>query len=182
MKKKKCRICKAEFEPFNSIQAWCSPKCGYELSQKKLEVKSKRAEQDFRKETRKRKEALKSKSDWLKKAQAVCNAYIRELDTSGVCMSCQKPPKKRNAGHYKSVGAHPELRFHPFNIHLQCEHCNTYKSGNQVEYRIHLARKIGIKNVEWLEGPHEAQHWTIDDIKEIKRHYKDLLRQLRTKQ
>ena len=185
MKKKKCRICKTEFEPFNSIQVWCSPQCGYELSKKKQEAKSKRAEQEFKKETRKRKDALKSKSDWLDDAQKACNAYIRERDKHKGCISCgtMNPDIQYCAGHFKTRGGHPELRFHPLNIHLQCnKNCNLMKSGNIAEYRPKLIERIGLDHVEWLEGPQEIQHLTIDDIKEIRQHYKDKLKQLRTKQ
>lgn len=176
IKLKKCKICKAEFEPFNSIQAWCSPKCGYELSQKKLEAKSKRAEQSFRKETRKRKEALKSKSDWLNDAQKACNAYIRERDKGKGCISCgtTKTGIQYCAGHFKTRGGHPELRFHPMNIFLQCnKRCNLELSGNIAEYRPRLIDRIGIKNVEWLEGKHEIQHLSIPEIKEISAYYKE---------
>jgi hypothetical protein len=128
-----------------------------------------------------RKEALKSKSDWLKEAQTACNAYIRERDGE-ICISCgtQKPEIQFAAGHYKSRGSSPALRFHPMNIHSQCnQYCNLQLSGNISNYRPELIKKIGILQVEWLEGKHEAQHWTIDDIKEIKAHYKEQLKLLK---
>jgi hypothetical protein len=170
----KCKICKTSFKPFSSLEQWCSPHCGYLLSKKRVEAKNKSEAKIERKELKKRKDKLKNKSDWLKDAQNnACNPYIRLRDEGELCISCQKPPKKKNAGHYLSVGAHPELRFHPMNIHLQCEHCNTYKSGNQANYRINLINKIGIDIVEFLEGPHEIQHLSIDDIQEIKSYYKE---------
>jgi len=176
---KKCRICKTEYAPFNSLQKVCSPGCAIEL----VKADQAKAEgcraKERRKDTRKRREALKTRSDWLREAQTAFNAYIRERDKDENCISCRKQPKKRNAGHYKSVGAYPELRFHPFNCALQCEHCNTYKSGNQVEYRKYLVERIGDRNVEFLEGAQKQQHWTIDDIKEIKQWYKDQLKYLK---
>lgn len=172
-KPKKCKICRTEFKPFQSTQKVCSVKCAIELT----ELDKTRKE---RQEIRKRKEALKTRSDYEKEAQEACNAYIRARDKDENCISCGRPPKKRNAGHYRSVGACPELRFHPFNIHLQCEHCNSWKSGNIVEYRIRLVKKIGLQNVDWLEGPHEIQHRTIEDLKEIKAYYKALTKQLET--
>ena len=168
-KPKKCRVCKSEFSPFNSTQRVCSPGCAIKhVEQQK--------EREFDKETRRLKKKLKTLSDWLREAQAECNRYIRARDEGELCISCQKPPKKKNAGHYRSRGACPELRFHPMNIHLQCEHCNSFKSGNAIDYRINLINKIGLKNVEWLEGPHQAQHLTIDDATEIKAYYKEQLK------
>jgi hypothetical protein len=123
---------------------------------------------------------LKTRGDWLKETQREFNKYIRARDTGSACISCSRVNlKKINAGHYLSVGSRPELRFHPFNCHLQCEHCNTYLSGNQAKYRINLVDQIRIDNVEWLEGPHEIPKWTIDEIKEIKAHYRAELKRLK---
>ena len=112
------------------------------------------------------------------KAQTIFNAFIRLRDAGNVCISCQKPPRKKNAGHYLSRGAHPELRFHPLNCHLQCEHCNSFKSGNQSLYRKNLIEKIGLDDVEWLEGPHEPKRYTIDNLKTIQKWYRRKLRRL----
>ena len=89
-------------------------------------------------------------------------------------------------GHYLSVGSHPELRYHDFNRNLQCTRCNggagKYGQFNNKaktvtqEYRENLIKKIGLENVEWLEGPHEAQNLQIDDIKEIKEYYREQLK------
>ena len=172
MKAKKCRICKAEYQPWNSLQKVCSPKCAIvHTNNEKLKAR--------KQDTRKRKEKLKTKSDWLKEAQTAFNAYIRERDKHENCISCGREPKKRNAGHFKSIGGHPELRFSESNCHLQCEHCNTYLSGNQANYRQALKRKVGDKTVNWLEGPQQAQNWTIEDIKAIREWYKDQLKQIK---
>ena len=64
------------------------------------------------------------------------------------------------------------------NVHTSCAQCNTMKSGNILEYRIRLVKKIGQAAVDWLEGPHEAKRYTIDELKEIKLRYRRLLREL----
>jgi len=143
---------------------------------------SKRVEADKKKERqsmREAKEKLKTSGDYAKEAQTVFNAWIRERDIDQVCISCQKPPKKKNAGHYRSVGAVSALRFEPLNCHLQCEHCNTHLSSNAIEYRINLVKKIGVDKVEWLEGPHEPKRYRKEDYIEIKRIYKEKLKQLK---
>jgi len=38
-------------------------------------------------------------------------------------------------------------------------------------YRQALIEKIGIDKVEWLEGPHEPQKYTVDDLISIKAEY-----------
>ena len=39
-KKKKCKVCKTEFDQYNSLVSWCSSKCGYES----ITIKTKRKE------------------------------------------------------------------------------------------------------------------------------------------
>lgn len=81
-----------------------------------------------------------------------------------------------NAGHFLSVGSAPELRFHPLNCNLQCEHCNSFKSGNIGEYRPRLIDKIGLDKVEWLEGPHKPRKYTCEQLREIRAYYARLTR------
>ena len=47
-----------------------------------------------------------------------------------------------------------------------------------MNYRISLVVRIGQDKVEWLEGPHEPQRYTIDDLKAIKAEYREKLKQL----
>jgi hypothetical protein len=77
------------------------------------------------------------------------------------------------------VGANPELRFEPLNVWKQCAPCNTHLSGNLVNYRLSLLQLIGDAQVEWLEGPHSARKYTVDEIKTIKAEYRALTRELK---
>jgi hypothetical protein len=80
-----------------------------------------------------------------------------------------------NAGHYMSVGSTPELRFNEDNVHKQCERCNSYFSGNLVNYRRELINRIGVERVEFLERKdHEPLKLTIDEIKELIKKYKKM--------
>lgn len=181
-KLKKCRVCPTKFKPISTTQVVCGWKCAIELQNRQTAKKAEREAKEFRKETRRRKVAMKSRSKWLTEAQTACNAYIRERDKDEPCISCgtTKPDIQYCAGHYKTRGGHPELRFHPFNIRKQCNrHCNLALSGNIPEYRPNLIKKIGLKNVEWIEGKHEPQNLTIDDIAEIKEFYKNQLKLLK---
>ena len=175
LKPKKCRICKEKFQPFNSLMVVCSPKCAIEDAREK----KKKADKKFVRDGRER---LKTKSDHLREAQTATNAYVRERDKNEPCISCgtTKETIQYCAGHYKTRGGHPELRFHPMNIHKQCnQYCNLQLSGNIPKYRPNLIDKIGLSNVEWLEGQHESQNLTIGDIKEIKQYYKEQLKRLK---
>ena len=46
---------------------------------------------------------------------------------------------------------------------------------------INLIEKIGIDNVDWLEGPHEPKKYTCEDLKEIEILYKSKLKDLQSK-
>jgi hypothetical protein len=176
---KKCRICRKEFSPFNSLQVACGPRCAIEVAKKQAEKTRQAEEKQDRAKHRERKQALKSRGDWLREAQHAFNRYIRARDHGKPCISCGRSTgAKVNAGHYLTVGAHPELRFEPLNCHLQCEHCNCYLSGNLIRYRQRLIEVVGQETVDWLEGPHEPKKYTIEDIKEIKAKYSKMAREL----
>ena len=176
---KLCKNCKEPFKPtYNSVQQVCSFECSIELS--KTLAEKKKAKQ-WNKEKKVRKEKLKTNSDYLKELQVVFNKWVRLRDQGLNCISCQKPAKKENAGHYRSVGGNPELRFEPLNNNLQCEYCNTYLHGNLIDYRINLIKKIGLEKVEWLEGYHEPKKYTIDELKGLKVMYKLKIKQLEKK-
>jgi hypothetical protein len=129
---------------------------------------------EFNKETKRLKKKLKSRSDWLREAQKEFNRFIRLRDHYENCISCgTNKPVQYAAGHYLTVGGFPELRFDEDNVHKQCnKNCNMKKSGNAIQYRIRLIKRIGIERVESLEGPHEPKKYTIEFIRELKDRYR----------
>lgn len=181
VKQKTCKACGAKFTPsFNSTQVVCSIKCAQAHAPANQEKARKAIAQRERREIKVRKEKLKSRSDHLKEAQVVVNQYIRLRDADLPCVSCGRfHDGQWHAGHFKSAGGHPELRFEPLNIWRQCAPCNTHKSGDLVNYRAELVRRIGAEKVEWLEGPHEAKRYTIDDLKAIKAEYRAKIKALK---
>ena len=183
----KCAHCREPFTRTRPFQNWCSPECGLALARKKQAQERKSLEQLERKELQVRKKALKRRNDYMREAQQAFNAYIRARDEGEPCISCDSTTtddglmtgSRWDAGHYRSVGACPELRFEPLNCHAQCVRCNRNLSGNTVEYRIRLVQRIGLDKVEWLEGPHEPRRWTIPELEQIKAHYRALVRQMK---
>ena len=173
MKLKKCRICNATFEPRASTQVVCSWQCASVFTAKEKEKRD-------RKEYREKKEALKSRRDWLNDAQTAFNAYIRERDKNLPCISCGRHHTGQyHAGHYRSVAAASQLRYNEDNVHKQCQPCNTHKSGNAIEYRINLVKRIGLEKVEKLENDNTVVKWTIEQAKQIKELYNKKLKLLR---
>ena len=170
----KCKNCKDKFEPKWFNWKFCDKDLCHNLGVKELVKKEreKKAKQE-RKETKKAKEALLTHRDYLKLFQTVFNSYIRERDKDLPCISCGKNNEKQfHAGHYRSVGSCPELRFEELNVWRQCATCNTYLHGNLIEYRKELINRIGVEKVEWLEGYQPSNKMLISEIKEKIKEYK----------
>lgn len=175
-KSKKCKVCQKEFTPFNSLQKVCSSNCAIQLAKKQKKIKD---QKEWQKEKKERKEKLMSHSDWLQVLQVTFNAFIRERDKGLPCISCGTLKGQFHAGHYRSVGAFPELRFNEDNVHIQCATCNNYLSGNLIEYRKGLIKKIGVDKVEALENFNQSNKMTIAEIKEKISLYKEKIKQLK---
>lgn len=181
-KAKKCKVatCGATFIPARLGQSVCSPACAIIDAPRHQEKARKSLAQVERKEIKVRKEKLKGRADHLREAQQAFNEWVRLRDADLPCVSCGRHHDGQyHAGHWRSVGANPELRFEPLNVWKQCAPCNTHLSGNLVNYRISLIQLIGLEKVEWLEGPHEARKYTIDEIKAIKAEYRAKTRELK---
>ena len=179
VKPKSCKICGVKFIPFTSTAVVCGFRCAEEYAKRSRDRREASLKRTERVKTKKAIEAIQPKSYWLKKAQTVFNKYIRMRDDDQACISCQKPMhKKINAGHFRSVGSSPHLRFNENNCHAQCEHCNNYLSGNIGNYRINLIKKIGESKVIELECDNKPKHYTVDDIKKIILKYKNRIKEL----
>jgi hypothetical protein len=178
-----CPHCRAKLEPGQRIHSECiAPWADAQAEKaKRAEAKMARAAAKVeRAETRRRKDAIKSKADWAREAQTAFNAWIRARDEGLPCISCGRHHQGQwHAGHYLSTGARPELRYTESNVHRQCAPCNTHLSGNAVLYRIGLIERIGLQAVEWLEGPHELPKWTADDYRAIRDTYKQKLKEMK---
>lgn len=175
LKKKKCKACKYRFQPRNGLQVVCTPQCAIIWARIKAEAVQ-------RKKDKGRLNELKTKSQWLKEAQREFNRYIRLRDINRPCISCSRSNNcKFDAGHFLSVGARPDLRFNEDNVHKQCTQCNSFKSGNQVEYRRRLVERISEAGVEKLEFHGPALHLIVPDIQAIKDKYRQKANELRKK-
>jgi hypothetical protein len=167
MKTRKCKYCKSVFLPITTLQKNCfEPDCVTEWIN---EVKAK----NWQKRKANLKRELLTVQDYVKLAQTVFNKYIRLRDAGNVCISCQKKPLKENAGHFYNANNHWNVRFNEMNVHLQCEHCNTFLSGNLIYYRENLINKIG--NTEFIKLEAESRKtrkYTIEELKEIIKTYK----------
>ncbi|AHF77924.1 Bacteriophage protein [Sodalis praecaptivus] len=192
MARRKCKECGIWFIPaYQNIQ-WCSPECGAKLAIKRrkketqkaiavLEKKRKQEEAARRDKLKVRKLSVKPLSYFAKLAQADFNTYIRERDAGLPCISCDRyHDGQYHAGHYRSTGANPELRFNEDNCHRQCSVCNNHLSGNIASYTPNLIAKIGLERFDRLMGPHDAVRYRREDYERIRALYRAKLKALKT--
>lgn len=124
-----------------------------------------------------KREALKTRSDWMKDAQTAFNRFIRERDKDKPCICCGKPLGESaigggfDCGHYRSVGSAPHLRFTESNAAAQRKQCNRYGAGRAVDYRIGLISRIGLSAVEQLEAENSPRKYTVEELKAIKAYF-----------
>jgi len=128
------------------------------------------------------------KSKLMVSTQAAFNAFIRARDEKKGCVSCGTMKAVSggytgaggwDAGHYRSRGATPELRLNEDNCFRQCVKCNRDMSGNVVNMRIEILKRIGQERLDFIEGPHNPNKYTPDDLKDIRQIYKIKLKQLK---
>ena len=176
---KKCKVasCRKEFTPRLPLQTCCGIACALDhaMTERVRKARSERQE-GLRK--------LKRKADHIADAQTAFNAYIRKRDQLAgyPCISSGLPldwsGNNVDAGHYRSRGSAPHLRFNEDNVHAQSKKENRYNSGNAVDYRIGLIARIGIERVEALECNQSGDGWTVEELQEIKMYYRAKLRAL----
>jgi hypothetical protein len=184
---RRCKVCKdaiptfARSETFWEKRGYCSIDCTATGEATKAKAARERLE---RKETLKRKERIKTLTEWLTEAQTAFNAYIRKRDAGLGCVSCGTMSNsiQYHAGHYRTRKAAPQLRFDETQVWLQCATCNNHLSGNLINYRRELIRRIGEAEVDRIECDNEPARYTVEDAKRIKAEYKAKLTALKKRQ
>jgi hypothetical protein len=184
-KPRKCRVCKTDFQPSKPLQNVCGPECAL------IQAKAKRAKADRiagiedRKVIKAKLEAIKPRSYHMRQAQKAFNAWVRmrSMIAGHACISSGRPLDWNgngvDAGHYRSVGSAPHLRFNEDNCWAQSKKDNRYGSGAAVDYRIGLIARIGLERVEALEADNEPRKYSIEELKAIKAHYIAKLKELK---
>jgi len=169
----RCKICKDKFEPKYFLQKTClEPICVLGWSKKLIE-------KEWKKEKKAIKESLKTNADHVRELQVIFNKFIRLRDKDKGCISCGTAlVNKYDAGHYRSAGGNPELRFKESNVHGQCVYCNQHRHGALIDYRKGLIKRIGLEEVELLENRIIPMKYSIPELIELKVIYKDKIKNL----
>jgi hypothetical protein len=175
MKQKTCKLltCKKKFTPTQFAQVVCGWQCSIGYDKQKKAKKAAKEHTVAKKEFR-----LSDKSLQKKLTQALVNKFVRLRDASEPCISCGTYTGQMQAGHYRSVGSHPHLRYNTRNIFKQCARCNSELSANLIEFRISLVRKFGTDYVESLEADQTPRQFNNEQVILIGQYYKGMIKEM----
>lgn len=178
LKQKCCKVCKAAFTPAKPMQKVCGLQCALSIAPSARAKAAKVAQVKERKADKVKLDKLKTRGQWIAEAQTAFNAYIRARDAGKPCICCARTRDSSgevggiwDAGHYRSRGSAPHLRFDERNVHAQLKQCNRYASGNVVGYRQGLIERIGLVALEALEADQTPRRHTVNELKAIKADY-----------
>lgn len=173
-KPRPCPICRNSYVPFQPMQAVCSPRCAMKKV-RLAKVEERLSEKAERAETKRRKEAIKPRAKWLAECQAIVNRYVRILALSRGqgCFTCGAMPQQKfggtyDAGHFRSVGSAPQLRYWIPQIKIQCIPCNRHKGGMALSFRKALVEDHGDEWVDRLESMNHSAKFDVDYLRRFK--------------
>ena len=193
MRQKKCSECGEKYQPTRQLQPCCEKmecKASYairhvEATRKRRRMQEMNVQKADRKVIKLKLDAIKPRGKLIAEADRAFCAYIRFRDQLAgyLCISSGKPldwsGNNVDAGHYRSRGSAPHLRYDERNCHAQSKHDNRYLSGNAVDYRIGLISRIGLAEVEALEADQKPRKYSNDDLIAIKAKYVAKLKALK---
>jgi hypothetical protein len=181
IKPKTCRECKCKYVPYRALSPVCDKyDCKVAYAMKSAEKAAIAREKKSKRETKEKLAKIKTRQEHLREAQRFFNIYIRLRDEALPCISCARfHTGQFHAGHYRTIGSSPHLRFSEDNCHKQCAPCNNHLSGNIINYRQRLIEKIGLERVIQLESDQTPKHYSIEEIQAIKAKYKQMTKELK---
>lgn len=186
VKPSKCRVCRKPYAKLRMMQKACGPECAEIIAKRDRERAAAKLARLGRADTAKRKEALKTRAEWIADVQVHFNAFIRARDIAAGhgCIDCGKPfePSRPggsvDAGHFLGRGMAPHQRFNENNCFAQRKNCNRPGGTTRDAFRAGVEVRIGLPALEALERDQTVQKWTIDELKRLKAEYKQKLKEL----
>jgi hypothetical protein len=175
--KRKCAECKEQFQKERPLQFVCSALCGQRYSARKIREKRAKLERADLKELKK---GMLTHKDWLGMLQVKINCIARTIDNEFSCISSRRTTGQWHGGHFFTTQAHPNIRFHLFNIWKQSAQDNTHKSGNITEYLFNLYRLFGNDFVNnellKLDEKYPVTKLSVPEIKEAIENCKEIIK------
>jgi hypothetical protein len=149
----------------NGMTFWATFECAERIAARRIAKKAAQEDKECREKLRKLRKESKTLPQLKKEAERVTNELVRLRDWGKPCITCGTwDTVQWEAGHFKSVGAFPELRYDLSNIHKQCHRCNCNLGGNGVAYAQALPLRIGKAEFDRLNGPNDPARYTKDEL------------------
>jgi hypothetical protein len=109
-------------------------------------------------------------------------SLLVRTEERGICFTCGKKCeiKKCDAGHFVQVGGHIIVFFERKNVHVQCDRCNHWLSGNLLIYNDKMIEKYGEEEVKELRrrGNEYCNGYTKEELKFLAVFFKNMLSNL----
>lgn len=141
----RCKICKTKYTPkLRTTEPCPNLECRQVLFNRAIEKVRKQKHKEL-------KEKVKTVSQYEAEAKRVFQKFIRLRDAGLPCISCGSNSPLVDGGHYKKAEIYSGVIFHELNCNGQCQKCNRFLGGNELNYRVGLIAKIGLDRVEELE-------------------------------
>jgi len=175
--------CDTIFSPRNGFHTTCSISCAQEYARHKTDKRKKKAWAQEKREWK----IDNDRPHQDKLTQQVFNRvrvlqekiWYKSRGLEPVCISCGRPNMDWCAGHFKTRGAFPELRFDHANVFLQCnKRCNESLSGNIYGDRhshgyhkglmLRFGDDLGQEIIDYLESPHDPIKMTGRELYEFR--------------
>lgn len=180
-KRKRCKNkdCNKLFTPQREMQPCCCYSCEMNYALKNVDKLVEDGKKLRKKDNAKKKQEVKKddKGGLKETAQKTVNKYIRLRDELEPCISCGKYEALQwDAGHFKNVHGHPQIRFYTLNIWKQCSYCNDQLRSNPAEYERSLIKKLGLKKVEEIKQNISVKKYSVEYLKRLTKVFRKKIR------
>lgn len=100
--------------------------------------------------------------------QPTINKIARLIDYGQSCIATDNFGKM-NGGHYRSVGSNRTIALNLHNIHIQSFESNTFRGGDDKNYKDGLIDRYGLRYFEFVDNlrQHKPLKLSLEDMKEL---------------
>ena len=175
----KCKICKEVFTPrYSSFEKVCKNiDCMVEFGLIAVEKERERKEKKEANDWNSRKAEMKfdnisSDGYRAKIIQPLINEIARFIDYGQPCIATGRYDGKMSGGHLVSVGSNRASSLNLHNIHIQCFESNSFKSGDEANYRLGIIKIYGKEYFEFIDDLRHIKNklpskYTLSELKPI---------------
>lgn len=181
---KKCKVCRAQFEPRMPLQVACGMACAIADGKKTTAMQKAKAKKEERAQDRQAKRERMSPAKLAEPVRKLAQKYAVLRDREYGCISCDKGAHWHgvwHGSHFKSVGSNSALQFNLWNINKACDQCNYFMGGNIGPYETRLRQKYGDERVDWLKNHPRGREYSLEYLDRLAAILRKKIRRLERK-